>query len=70
MWVRKLIRVGDSLALVIPTAVLAARGWKVGTFFMERVDANGDLTISAFDPATVPKRVVEQLEPLPEIKYG
>lgn len=69
MWVRILGQKGSAEAIVLPPPALRALGWQRGDFLLIRMNSRSELLLTKFNPVQLPDRVLNEIEPLPEIKY-
>lgn len=67
IFVRKLAKHGESYDVGIPIEILRAFGWERGDNMLVRAERNGVLSITKFNPASVPDKIAEAQKPLPEI---
>lgn len=70
MWIRSIGKKGGSLNVTLPREALVALGWEREDMVCISMHSGSELRITKVNLATLPDRVREAVEPLPEIKYG
>lgn len=70
MWVRHIGKKGGSLNVTLPREALVALGWERGDMVCISMYSDSELRVTKCNLATIPDRVCEAMEQMPEIKYG
>lgn len=69
MWVRIIGRIGNSNALVLPTALLRGLNWARGDYVQISIVGPDKVMLTKFSEVDMPDKVREFLQDLPIKKY-